>query len=243
MAITVVNTATAGSADGGKTAVASAVDMSSGGPADTLIVAVASDSAHAAIPSDSLNGLTYSALTNFTRTSGAVGVQLFYKKNATVSSSMTFTITFDSATAVVPSFVVLGAKGADLSAPLDGNTGTNGTSNWTTLDLASAFTPTAASELVVTALAFDVSTVPTVSDLTSNNTLSAIVTTNLAGGQNYGIALSYVIQTSAVSIQPRWSAPSNSGSLALASFKIAAAGGSNWGPFILSQDWNRLVRS
>jgi hypothetical protein len=137
-------------------------------------------------------GNTWSQLTK-QGTSGSGATVLWYAKNAIVGSGHRFTITGNSTYSAI---AVAAFSGSDLTAPFDIQSG-HSLSNSAT-DQPGSVTPAAANELVITGLEFNNAPVSVDSGVT------ILDQAPMAGGQYFGVALGYTIQTAATSINPTW---------------------------------------
>ena len=209
MPIALVNSVTFASS-GGNGGTTSGMDMTGA----SLLVAVTSDQATPVITDSSGN----------TWASAVVGsgvspnVRCFYVANPTVTASMTFTVTD---TAGYPAVVYLGFSGVATVSPLDQTNNFNIGGGGTSI-AAGSITPGSAGEVVVAGVANnDQSGVPTI-----GSGFSTPVTVGAAGGVSFGVAASYLVQTTATAVNPTWTdANGNLTGATIASF-IAGAGGS-----------------
>lgn len=146
---------------------------------------------------------------------------MYYATNVAgkVGAGHTFTVT-DSSGGGVASVAVAAFSGAHLTVPLDQTTGTvdidAGLSNTT-----GSITPTQNDELVVTGMAFspNSATISIGSSYTITDQVDCTV-------NHKGVALAYLIQTSAGATNPTWSYSTNCYVVTtIASFKAAVSGG------------------
>lgn len=137
-------------------------------------------------------------------------VAIFHAKNATVGSGHTATY---SGTGIYPAASLAAWSGADTTAPCDQSTGT---SSAATSSLATGtITPLATGELWVSATSMPGSMIaPTTGTLL--NTVAGV------GGVNFGVAVSYKIQTTIATEQETWTYPGTPEvAVVIASFKAA----------------------
>lgn len=164
---------------------------------------------------------TWVEKTSYGVTSGG-RARIFYATNVSgkVGSGHTFTATGSLA---YPAITVRAFSGAHLTAPEDLNDGANTPNSATTAQAASGITPSANNYLVVACTSWNGDTaVPTI-----NGGFSAPDGAGFGSGVNFGVAASYLIQTSAALARPTWSyhAVSSIGGNSLLSLKVAAGGG------------------
>ena len=159
---------------------------------------------------DSL-GNTWNKLTLYANPSNAVGVQIHYAKNASVSASQTFTLTRGSA--AYPCMFVAGYSNANTTSPFDLENG-HGQNSGLSVCNSGAITPSVNNSLVVVGYADN--------DTSNSKTLASPftrvgITTNTSFATG---AWGYNVQTTAASANPNWT---NSGTVAaacsIASFK------------------------
>lgn len=214
MAISLVVSSIDGSANGdGFTT--DAIDTTG---ADLLVVAVADlDFFFTGTLSDSKSN-TWTALTRVEVSSSEVGVVLYYAKNPTVGGSHTFTF---SQTFNKPSIAIAAFSGADLTDPFDQENGTSPAG--TTSSQPGSITPTEDNEVILAALSWEVAESGTVS---VNSSMTITDQIDVDGSNHCGLALAYLVQTSAAAINPTWtSAVAQFKSAVIASFKEAGGGG------------------
>lgn len=160
---------------------------------------------------DSTGSNTYTALSSVT---SVITSQIFYAWNPTVSATMTWTLSHGSS---FPSFEVLVFSGAQTSSdPFDVQNGNApGASN--TVQPGS-ITPNTSGEIIVSGLGCNCSSLPSIDSGFTVTDWEA-----LNGGNSYGSAAAYFIQTSAASINPTWTEGSMLATGAvIGSFKVAA---------------------
>lgn len=180
--------------------------------ANFLIVGVAL-SANSGALLDSYSNI-WTPLTQFADVFNDRWIQLFYAKNATVGSGHTFSW---SGTGNFPAICFAAFSGVDTSSPFDvenGNTNTLASSTTT-----GSVTPGSANELLITALEYD-----------DGNTASidsgfTITDQNPHTGFGWtGIAMAYLIETTATAKNPTWSWTSGANNAAaIATFKAGGA--------------------
>jgi hypothetical protein len=146
-------------------------------------------------------GNTWSQLTK-QGISGNGATVLWYAKNAIVGPGHRFTITGNNTFSAI---AVAAFSGSDLTAPFDVQSGH--TVNNSPTDQPGSVTPGVANALVITGLEFASAPVSVDSGVT------ILDQAPLAGGQYYGVALGYTIQSAATAVNPTWR-PATSGQLA-----------------------------
>lgn len=154
---------------------------------------------------------TWNALTLRT---GSLNTCIYWCVPTTVGSAHTFQ---HANTGHYPSLEVSAWSGAKQTTPNDGSTGADlagGSSGQ-----AGSITPAENNELLIAGIAFNSTTTPTIN---GSFTISDYI---LNGGTHYGSAMAYLVQTSLAAANPTWSGATLH-TVALASFKIAAGGGS-----------------
>lgn len=150
--------------------------------------------------------------------------RLWHVTAPVTSASHTLTVT---GTSVFAAVAVVCFSGSAPSAAVDVQS-TNADDNVTSI-LPGSITPTAAGEVVVTVLGHPTGDTPTI-----NGGFSTPLSTPLSGGNNYGVALAYLIQTTATAANPTWSwTTTGSPTTAIASFKAAVGAGSNQSRLLL----------
>jgi hypothetical protein len=137
-------------------------------------------------------GNTWSQLTT-QGTAGSGATVLWYAKNAIVGSGHRFTITGNNTYSAI---AVAAFSGSDLTLPFDIQSG-HSLSNSPT-DQPGSVTPGAANALVITGLEFNGGPVSVDSGVT------VLDQAPLAGGQSFGVALGYSIQSAAAAVNPIW---------------------------------------
>lgn len=172
------------------------------------ICIVASGSASGITVSDSKSN-TWSVLTS----PGGVYLLMYYCFAPTVGSGHTFSI---AATNGYTSITVLGASGA-VASPFDQE-------NQAADYQPGSVTPSEDNELVLTALGFG--SAGGTSSVDSGFT--KVEDLDFSGGNAYGIALAYKIQTSAAAVNPTWSNSAGSAVSKIATFKAAVVSGNPW---------------
>lgn len=208
----VVSSTPAGGANGGTT---SGIDTTG---ANLIVLGTCSYNLVATPTVSDNKSNTYTALTTYTSTGARV--ILYYCLAPTVGSGHTFTISQTG------SFSVISAKafsGVKTSSPFDQQNGNNFNAAATGIQTNSV-TPTENNELLVTVLGHEGSTpAPTI-----NLSFTTPSVLNYSAGNNFGFALSYLIQGTAAATNPTWTFSSTSNqAAAIATFKSAPAGGGN----------------
>ena len=208
MSIALVAHAIAASTDA-NTATTSAIDTTGA----TLLVMAVGNFSSAPTHSDSKGNIWVSA--------GSSGsnplVTMWYVKNPTVGAGHTFTC---SSTGNAPVIMVLAFSGTDTTADVDQTNSANG-SGVTSLATGSV-TPSANNEVVVTMMAHNDSTAPTID---SGFTLADGIRNSVS--LSYGGGSAYLIQTTATAENPTWSVTNSTNiTTVIATFQAAAAGGS-----------------
>jgi hypothetical protein len=145
----------------------------------------------------------------------SIQCKIYYAKNATVGSGHTFT--FDG-TAVYPSIGIMAFSGSDTTSPFDQE---NGAENAGTTSLQTgSVTPSTNAQILVAALGFN-----TANTISVNSSFTGLIQQNFTGGVE-GMAMAYLIQTTAGAVNPTFSwSSSSAAAAAIATFKTAAAGG------------------
>lgn len=177
--------------------------------ADFIYYAVAHDAAGVPVVSDSkLN--TWTALT--AQTHGAVEITPYYTENASSGTSHTFTVTGIGVYAAVA--VQAFSGGTTTSADQ-----TNGANNFANTLATGSVTPSENNELVITPLGFNAAGTPTSID----SSFTGLVEANFGSGNNYGVALAYLIQTAAAAVNPTWTRTGTNGmAVRIDTFKAAS---------------------
>lgn len=193
----------------------SAVDTTG---ADLLVISTGSYLSAATV-SDS-KGNTWNSLTSYA--GGLAVVRTFYAVNPTVGSGHTF-----SCSGSYPAIGMIAFSGATTTTPFDLENGSGGSSG--TTNQSGAITPSENNSLVVGASSiWNGGDGNHISSIDGGFTLEVDVA---KGGANFGIAMSYIIQTSAASANPTWtdSLSNDSWADSIASFKSAGGGGGGGG--------------
>lgn len=205
MAIAFISSvAAAGSPTGGTTG---SVDTTG---ANFIAFGVAYNAGSTVVVSDSkLN--TWNVLT--VQTHGAVSCAIYYAINPTVGTGHTFTT---AGVEIYTAMAVEAFSGVHTTAPFDQENGANAFAS--TLATGSV-TPGEDSEVVITVLASNGACTPTSIDGGFTETSE----TNFGSGNNYGVSLAYLIQTTAAAANPTWTRTNTNGMAArIATFKVAA---------------------
>lgn len=149
----------------------------------------------------------------------AFGIQFFDVVSPIVGAGHTVTLT-NNASFNGPAVAVIALSGTTTSSPFDQSS--CGTGNFTTTLQGGSITPSANNEVVLSALThIDTGVVSINGGFTISNQVA------FAGGTNFGIALAYLVQTTATAANPTWTTTGNAAASALnSSWKAAAAGGS-----------------
>lgn len=160
-------------------------------------------------------GNTWTPLT--LRSVGSGRSRMYYAKNAIVGTGHTFTAT---GTGSFPVVAVQAFSGSDLTSPFDVENGVSDTSIFLTSGQPGSVTPSLNNELIIAGQA----------NLNSNGGASSIdsgftKTDGVDRAPNgLGVAIAYLIQTTATAANPTWSWPSaQSQALTIATFKAATA--------------------
>lgn len=179
--------------------------------ADLLVVAYVYD--YRVSPSivdsklNSWTGLTAHAGSN------AGVVKLYYAKNPIVGSGHAVTLGATGG-AFYGAAYFAAFRGADTTAPFDVENGA--TSNGTTIQ-PGGISPTLGGELVISAMAMNVTGAPAV-----DSSMNLLDNNGLAPGTYYGGGIAYKIQTTAAAINPVWTVGSSAANACvIASFKAA----------------------
>ena len=180
--------------------------------ADLLVVAYVFDyRVNPSVTDSKLN--TWTGLTPKTG-SNAGAVKLYYVKNPMVGSG--HTVTLNAAGGPFYGAAYFAAfRGADVTAPFDVENGAN--SNGTTIQ-PGGVSPTLGGELVISAMAMNVTGNPTV-----DASMNMLDNNGLSPGTYYGGGMAYKIQTTAAAINPVWTVGSYAANACvIASFKAAS---------------------
>lgn len=174
--------------------------------ADLIVIAVATFGG-LIDPSDNKSN-TYTALTG-QGGGGGYGVQLFYLHAPTVGSGHTFSVSASSFQAIC----VIALSGSAAS-PFDQESGSAGSVQ------PGSITPAEDNEILITCLTTSDAGAQTIDGgFTTDGTYQAGST-----GNNVGLAVAYLIQTTATAKNPSWD-PANGPRVAMATFKAGAGGG------------------
>jgi len=153
---------------------------------------------------------TWTKLTTISNGVGSVESAIYYCANPTKSATHTFTYTLSSG---APSLSVLAFSGVATASPFDVQNGA--IFNTVTSIATGSVTPSLNNEVVVTGLGAGA----TAGSYTADSGMTNVGYIPTVGGQGYGTGIAYKIQTTAAAINPTWSGPSGSGTVAIASFK------------------------
>lgn len=209
MAYAVVASTSAGSANTSSVTTAG-IDTTG---ANLLVLVATTYAGGGPTPTDS-KGNTWTPLTR--RGAGDAEIQLWYCASPVVGSGHTFTL---SGSTIYPALAVLAVSGAAAS-PLDQQNGQVANAGATCSP--GSVTPTEDDELVVSGYS---GYSQAISSIDSGFTLAASVAYN---GNFLTTGVAYLIQTSAAAANPTWTlSGSNFNVAAIASFKVAAAGGAS----------------
>lgn len=215
MAIALVASSSEPSADGNDVTSDPAIDTTG---ANLIVIGVVlSQSSTATIEDNKSN--TYTALT-LTENSG-IRTRLYYALNPTVGAGHTFTVQGDADFPGIWVHAYSGVATSDAFDVEDGNTDGGGT---TVNAGATGVTPTTDGQLIVTVIGLD-SNLDTTYSIGSSFTIEGGQFRE--GGNNWGGAMAYLIQSSAGAINPQWSADGAWGVACtrIATFKAADGGG------------------
>lgn len=182
MTISLVSNVTANGLNG---ATSSSINTSG---ANFLLIAVAYDGSITV--SDSKSN-TWTALTE----QGAAGkLRLYYVANATVGSGHTFTV---SGTGVAANFSASAWAGVKTTSPAEQEEGATSVGSVSVASIGPLdITPSENNAIVVCAVAINGS----VSSLSASNGFTLLDHVNFSSGNYYGVAISYVIQTTAAAV-------------------------------------------
>jgi hypothetical protein len=180
--------------------------------ADLLVVAYVYDyRVSPSIFDSKLN--TWTGLTSKTG-NNAGAVKLYYVKNPIVGSGHTVTLGATGGAFYAAAYFAA-FRGADVLAPFDVENGANGIG--TTIQPGSIL-PTVGGDLVVSAMAINVTGAPTV-----DPSMNMLDNNGLQAGTYYGGGLAYKIQNTAAAINPVWTVGSSAANACvIASFKAAS---------------------
>jgi hypothetical protein len=137
-------------------------------------------------------GNTWAQLTK-QGTNGSGATVLWYAKNAIVGPGHTFTITGSNTYSAI---AIAAFSGGNIASPFDTQNGNSLGSSVTVQP--GTVTPGAANELIITGLGF------TRAPVSVDSGVTILDQAPMAGGQFFGVALGYTIQTAAVPINPTW---------------------------------------
>lgn len=210
MAYALVSSIAAGLGQNGGTS--SSIDTSG---ASLLVVVCGFDIRGGGLTLVDSNTNTWTALTT-DRQAVWTTCRTYYALNPIVGSGHTFSF---GGTDSYCSLVAASFSGADLSTPLDQQTGAN---NDAATSLATgSITPGTDNQLVVAALAFN-----NPATVTIGGSFNTPVTANAQDFVRKGASLSYLIQTTAAAANPTWTVSTTSELAAqISSYKAAAAAG------------------
>jgi hypothetical protein len=169
----------------------------------TLLVVMVSSATTSPTLSDSKSN-SWNALNIATSAGGQKG-QLYYASSPTVGAGHTFTA---AGVNTFPAVAVLAFSNVKLVSPFD-QQNTSNTSQ------PGSITPSQSNEVIVTGLHVSNLSVPPSID----SGFSVPVYSLHAGGVSYGVAISYLVQTSAAAINPTWNAGADTYATTIASFK------------------------
>lgn len=155
-------------------------------------------------------GNTWTALTNYTSFS-VESLQFYYVANPTVGSGHTFT---DGGLNTISTANFAAFSGAATVSPFDVE---NGAINGPSPLQPGSITPSANGEVVLASIADFSGTASVDSGFTITDQAAT------TGGQYFGCALAYLVQTSAAAVNPTWTVGGGGYTLNIASFKAAAA--------------------
>lgn len=219
MAYTFVNQVSAGSG-GGSGVTTGAVNFSSLDSTGLIVLCVASYEVGSIGVTDSQSNVYDSFPEEINSGDGAL--QIFYKFNPSVSSSMTFEVTGANN---YPSIVAMGFTGA-VTSPADQDAAGGLNTGGTTVQPGS-ITPSEDNELIIAALCHENTGAGGIS--INSGFVDAPYQVAHDGAGHYGVAASYLIQTSAGAINPTFT---SSASVALiadqVSFKAGGAAVRRW---------------
>jgi hypothetical protein len=196
--IALVASTSAGSTNGGNSVTTGAINTAG---ANLIVVSV---SGAPSTLSDS-KGNTWTALTTY----GGV-ITLYYCVNPTVGTGHTFT---EGGATTFAAISVMAFSGVSPSSPLDQQ---NGNGTVTTSIQPGSVSPSQNNELIVTGLLMG----PGTASIDSG--FNTPIQTAFNGGNAYGTAMSYLVQTTAGAVNPTWSiSPATSTTMytAIATFK------------------------
>lgn len=213
MAYALAANAAAGSTDG-NAATTSGIDTTG---ANLLVVAVTYYVLGGTVSVSDSKGNTWTQAAEDGGNNATGHATLFYSKNPSVGSGHTFTVT---STGGFPGICAAAFSGADTAAPFDQQSafGSGGASSIQP----GSVTPSEDNELLVTAVSKAAAGVTASVD----GGFSETDEFDLVGGQHFGLAMAYLVQTSAAAANPTWTlSGSASTAAAIATFKAGAGGG------------------
>jgi hypothetical protein len=194
----------------------------------SLIVIATTTGQGAATPTitDSVGGNNnngcYTAINAFNNSTGSNRITLWYCNNPIhTGASHTFT---SNGASDFPSIAVMVFSGTlTSSTPLDQTNGTNTSGTMTSVQPGSV-TPGQNNEVLITAIgmATTAATAPTI-----NSSYNTPLTTNFLSGTNYGVSMSYLVQTSASASNPTWTTPSGNIVAMIATFSASGSPATN----------------
>ena len=221
------------STDGSNVAATTGIDTTG---VNFLVMAIGASYLTTAVPHDSYSNtwtlLSYSNLIT-------PHAFLYYCALPTVGASHTFS-TISGGTSEDPALAVIGFSGSK-STPYDVKISNEDANGVTTRNLAGGFTPGEDNELIVTALCFNSTTAVASIDGGFSITDQA---PNRSDGFAYGLAIAYLIQTSATAANPTWTNTAAGYMTAImASFKAGAAATTSYypGSDITAGNWTPSV--
>lgn len=216
MAISIVVTATAGSATG--TNVTTGAVDTTGATGLVLIASTYAGGGAVDSISDS-KGNTWTALTP--QATSFPRVTIYYSIPTSVGSGHTFT---NTVTAGFPSLAVYALAGTHATTFYDSvQSGANSNSGAATSLQPGSVTPSQANCIVITGFGND----PGAGSLAIDSSFSTPLVTTYLAANHEGVGAAYIIQTSASAVNPTWSWSGGArASAPIAVFRAAAAGGS-----------------
>lgn len=196
----------------GTTTTTDAIDTTG---ADFIVVAIGYDNSQPKPTITDSKGNSWSARTAYLSGGSVVNVCLFYCRPSSVGSGHTFTST--AAGGMYGPVAALAFSGS-VASPYDQESGTGNTA---TSIQPGSITPSEDNCLLITALAYESSDTTSIdSGFTISNQI------DFSAGASYGLALAYLIQTSAAAANPTWSrSGAQKNAATMATFKAAAAAG------------------
>lgn len=211
-AITCVPHVGAQAATGGNTFTSGPMDSSG----TTLLVAAVSHITSVSPTLSDSKSNTWALIRSQVFGTSGFQLDLYYVKNPTVGTGHTFTLT---GSAFFGSVAALACSGTDTTANVDQQNGTDGAQGQTYSTFQpGSVTPSVNNEVVVTGLASDTT-------YTIDGGYTITDQFPVAGGAAYGVAIAYLVQTTATATNPTWTISTASATTAsIATFKAAAAG-------------------